>query len=58
MSHTYQVVQDWDGAVDLNQFAADVEMVLSCHSAHADTVCVLATALSDVASGMRLPLGV
>lgn len=43
----------------LKQLAADVEMVLqrSCHSAHTDTICVLATALSDAASGMQLPLG-
>lgn len=44
----------------LKQFAADAEIVLqrSRHSAYADTVCVLGTALSDVASGMQFPLGV
>ena len=43
----------------LKQFAADVEIVLqrSCHSTHADTICVLVAALSDIASDV-FPLGV
>lgn len=43
----------------LKQFSADVEMVLqrSSHSTHEDTICVPATALSDVASGNMVPLG-